>query len=81
MKLNKLSAMLSALLGGFVLLIGCSSEGNLNTAQPYDPNKPLELQTFYPDSGKFLEQVSLKAQTSAQTLKKFVCTLTNEKLL
>ena len=60
MKLNKLSAMLSAFLGGFVLLIGCSSEGNLNTAEPYDPNKPLELQTFYPDSGKFLEQVILK---------------------
>jgi len=60
MKLNKLSAMLSALLGGIVLLAGCSSEGNLNTAEPYDPNKPLELQTFYPDSGKFLEQVILK---------------------
>ncbi len=43
------------------LFISCGeSDGPNNTGTEYDPNKPVQLTTFYPDSGRYLEQVMLE---------------------
>lgn len=43
------------------LFISCGeSDGPNNTGTEYDPNKPVQLTTFYPDSGIYLEQVMLE---------------------
>lgn len=43
-----------------LLLLSCKeSDDNQNKGTDYDPNKPISLTTFYPDSGRYLEKVLL----------------------
>lgn len=67
MKFNKLLIKQKRTLRLFFLLFVCvffmfSCKGEENIEKPrdeYDPSKPIELATFYPDSGKFQEKVML----------------------
>lgn len=46
----------------FLSLFSCKDKSDGpsgSTGTTYDPNKPIELTTFYPDSGKYLEKVLL----------------------
>ncbi len=42
-----------------LVLFSCGDEKDAPGSGPYDPSKPIELSTFYPDSGKYLEKVLL----------------------
>lgn len=37
----------------------CKDSENEKSGRPYDPSKPTELLTFYPDSGRYLEKIIL----------------------
>lgn len=45
----------------FLSIISCGEDvnGNKIVNKDYDPSKPIQLNTFYPDSGKYLEKVML----------------------
>lgn len=58
MKINKNYCSLLFLLLSIIQLLGCKSSDDFNGI-PYNPSKPLELTSFYPNSGKFLEKVIL----------------------
>lgn len=46
-----------------ILLISCDKGDEIKKdGEEYDPNKPVELTTFYPDSGIYLEQVMLEGK-------------------
>lgn len=42
-----------------IIFFGSCSDSDDGSGQPYDPSKPTELLTFFPDSGKYLEKVIL----------------------
>ena len=56
---NVPSLMLSCLL---ISIFSCSDDKtNANgSGQPYDPNTPVKLETFYPDSGGMATKVIIK---------------------
>ena len=46
-----------------ILLLSCEkSDETKQGGVEYDPNKPVELTSFYPDSGIYLEQVMLEGK-------------------
>jgi streptogramin lyase len=59
MKINKNYFFLLFLLLSITQLMGCKDSESFSNGIPYDPSKPLELTSFYPDSGKYLEKVIL----------------------
>lgn len=47
----------------FVFIIACSSDDNKTggtTGTPYDPSKPIKIESFYPDSGGIATKVIIK---------------------
>ncbi len=49
-----------ALLACMFVMLSCGdNEGNKKNDEPYDPKKPIELASFYPDSGRYLEKILL----------------------
>ena len=57
-----------ALLGLLLQLMGCRSDETVS--KDYDPSRPVELTTFYPDSGKFQEKVILQGGNFGTDLSK-----------
>ncbi|MGV8091052.1 MAG: IPT/TIG domain-containing protein [Mangrovibacterium sp.] len=47
---------------GMFALISCSDQDDIREGVPYDPTKPVVLNTFYPDSGIYLEKVMLTGE-------------------
>ena len=43
-------------------MVSCSDSDSKDPSVPYDPSKPVKLETFYPDSGKFLQKIILKGE-------------------
>lgn len=41
------------------ILLSCEKKDNKKDEEAYDPKKPIELTSFYPDSGRYLEKVLL----------------------
>ena len=57
---NVMSVFSGCFLFLFLFLFSCKDNNGSETIdKTYDPNKPIELTTFYPDSGKYLEKVLL----------------------
>src|SRR5690606_38653193 len=47
----------------FILLLSCEKNDDVKKiGEEYDPSKPVELTSFYPDSGIYLEQVMLQGK-------------------
>lgn len=55
------STYLTLFLYVFILMMSCGKD-DVKGRVEYDPSKPIELSTFYPDSGKYLEKVMLTGQ-------------------
>lgn len=49
-----------ALAAFLFVLVSCDKDDQKGGGTEYDPSKPIELTTFYPDSGIYLEQVMLE---------------------
>jgi hypothetical protein len=58
MKIKKSYFFILFLVLGITQMVGCS-DSDTSSGKTYDPSKPIELATFYPDSGKYLEKVIL----------------------
>lgn len=60
MKNKKTAISLLSLVFICLFLYSCNdNDNNTSAIKDYDPSKPIKLQTFYPDSGKYLEKVLL----------------------
>ncbi len=47
---------------GMLLLTSCRENDDSTAGVPYDPNKPITLNAFYPDSGQYQEKVMLTGE-------------------
>lgn len=45
-----------------LIIFSCGENDDIKEGSEYDPGKPVELTTFYPDSGIYLEQVMLQGK-------------------
>ena len=62
MKLNSHKALKQAyvfLLVSTFIMFSCGESDDKTIGEEYDPKKPIELNSFYPDSGRYLEKVLL----------------------
>lgn len=55
-----MKGVVCALAAFLLVLVSCDKDDQKGTGTEYDPSKPIQLTTFYPDSGIYLEQVMLE---------------------